>query len=144
MKERVFPNVIMDSTPGSSCLLWTGARNGGGYGQVLNQGVHRILYEMVHGPIPKPLTLDHLCRVRRCVNPRHMEAVTLKENLLRGEGPPAQNARKTHCRRGHLLDDDNLDAYALSKGRRACKQCRTIYRRRLYVANKLNRIGVEG
>src|SRR3989304_2992011 len=75
-----------------------------GYGRVWCNGrmqmVHRLIYEALVGPIPNGLTIDHLCRVRRCVNPDHMEPVTMLVNCLRGEGPTAKQARQTHCKNG--------------------------------------------
>jgi len=83
---------------------------------------HRYSYEAFVGPIPEGLTLDHLCRVRNCVNPEHLEPVSLKENLLRGDSSPAHNARKTHCMRGHALSGDNLYINP-GTGYRACRTC---------------------
>jgi hypothetical protein len=65
---------------------------------------HRFAYTVSVGPIPHGMQLDHLCRVRNCVNPDHLEVVTCRENLLRGMGLIATNAHKTHCLRGHSLE----------------------------------------
>lgn len=65
-------------------------------------------------------TIDHLCRNRGCVNPLHLQAVPMRENTLRGFGPSAENARKTHCKRGHEFTPENT---YLHDGRRICKQC---------------------
>lgn len=107
-----------------SCWLWTLAKNTGGYGvwtvdrrQFL---VHRLAYELWVGEIPPGLTVDHLCRVRSCCNPAHLEIVTRGENSLRGDGPAAVNARKTHCPKGHPYDETNT---CLSGGRRYCLAC---------------------
>jgi hypothetical protein len=62
---------------------------------------HRVIYEYLVGPIPDGLSIDHLCRVRHCVNPAHLEPVTHRENVLRGQAPTAVNGRKTRCKRGH-------------------------------------------
>ena len=89
------------------CWLWRASRDRSGYGRFKAAtgvvGAHRVAYELLVGPIPDGLTLDHLCRVRHCVNPEHLEPVTHRENTLRGTGPTAENARKTHCLRGHAL-----------------------------------------
>jgi hypothetical protein len=103
----------------SGCWEWTACKIKTGYGRVqMKEGpklAHRIIYELLVGPIPEGLTLDHLCRNRSCVNPSHLEPVTMRENCLRGTGPTAINARKTHCIRGHIL---------LLKGKqRICKEC---------------------
>lgn len=94
--------------PNSGCVLWLGTVSRGGYSMLSVGGRptygHRAAYEAVNGPIPGGLDLDHLCRVRSCINPRHLEAVTRKVNCLRGISLPAQNSRKTHCLRGHPID----------------------------------------
>ena len=73
------------------CWLWQGAINTNGYGNFHNKGrtvkAHRFAYEICVGEIPKGLTIDHLCRVRHCVNPSHLEPVTMRENFLRGDRP---------------------------------------------------------
>ena len=112
-----------------TCWLWTGARSSG-YGRFRVGGriiyAHRWSYEQVHGPIPDGLEIDHLCRVRHCVNPADLEVVTSRENTLRGYGITSFHAQQTHCKRGHLFDKDNT--YNPSPGRqaasRACRICR--------------------
>ena len=90
------------------CWLWLGAIHGGGYGAFSHAGkqhvAHRFAYEDLIGPIPDGLTIDHLCRIRPCVNPWHLEPVTMRENILRGESPSAQHARRSLCAQGHPLD----------------------------------------
>jgi hypothetical protein len=92
------------------CWLWTGTRSHG-YGRFgLGQEsllAHRIAWELANGPVPDGLELDHLCRVTVCVNPAHLEAVTHRENTLRGEGPTARHARLTHCPKGHEYSSAN-------------------------------------
>ena len=86
-----------------SCWLWTAHTNTKGYGMFhidskQSETVsHRFSYELLKGKIPDGMVLDHLCRVRSCVNPDHLEIVTWKENALRGYGPSAINARKQNC-----------------------------------------------
>ena len=84
---------------------------------------HRYAYELVIGPIPKGLTLDHLCRVRGCVNPGHLEPVTQRENTLRGTSPVAANPGKTHCPSGHPYKKPHL--YINKRGGRQCLTCIT-------------------
>lgn len=102
------------------CWLWTGAVNSAGYGQIRQGGrihyVHRLSYEDAHGPIPDGFQIDHLCRVRNCLRPEHLEAVTPGENTRRGEP-----ARRTHCPRGH--EYDLLNTYIDGNGRRVCRAC---------------------
>lgn len=112
----------------TGCWEWAGRRRSG-YGRVYHNGrtvqAHRLAYTLANGPIPSGLTIDHLCRNRACVNPAHLEAVTMRVNILRGMSPPAKNARKTRCVRGHLLAGSNLVEYALPRRRcRACMQLR--------------------
>jgi hypothetical protein len=83
---------------------------------------HRVAYESVHGPIPPGLVIDHLCRNPACINVEHMEAVSDRVNILRGTSPSAENARKTHCVRGHDLAGDNLRILSTT-GERVCKAC---------------------
>jgi len=121
--------VKVDKTDG--CWLWTGCMTKpagkNGYGQIRLDGrmqvAHRIAYELLVGPIPDGLDLDHLCRTRLCVNPAHLEPVTPYENLRRGESPAARHMRKTHCNRGHELAGDNLCIVNGGKSRR-CKRCK--------------------
>lgn len=89
---------------------------------------HRVAYELCIGPIPTGLTIDHLCRNTRCVNPKHLEAVTLRENILRGTGPTAHNAAKSACRRGHPFDAVKKSVRHVE---RRCYQCdRESYRKK--------------
>lgn len=79
-----------------TCWLWTASKKSNGYGEYWDKGklhrAHKFLWEKLNGPVPTGLQLDHLCRVRSCVNPKHLEAVTSRVNLLRGEGITAQRA----------------------------------------------------
>lgn len=111
----------------ADCWLWTGTLKLDGYGTFwdpnLRQGLraHRLSYQAHVGPIPEGLVIDHLCRVRNCVNPRHLEAVTNRVNTLRGVGPTAVQAEKTHCDRGHPLSGANL---YMDGAWRRCIACR--------------------
>ena len=108
------------------CWLWTAATENG-YGRFHFEGAmrwaHRIAWVLFVGLIPEELELDHLCRVRHCVNPEHLEPVTHRENVLRGDGGPAVNAKKTYCPQGHPLEGENLVARSLRRGKRECRTC---------------------
>lgn len=118
----------------NGCLIWTGSRLRG-YGKHSFKGkrvmAHRIAYEIVVGPIPNGLTLDHLCRTRPCIWPFHMEPVTNRVNILRGVGLSAVNATKTHCKRGHPFDEENTHLFKTRWGTvgRACKACQRDWHR---------------
>lgn len=121
----------------NGCIEWVGGLNWKGYGKVAIGGrtkvAHRVAYELLVGPIPDGLTLDHLCRNRACVNPEHLEPVTNRENILRGTAPSAMNAAKTHCPQGHPYDEANT--YVSAKGSRHCRQCHA-ERQRQYLARR--------
>lgn len=110
-----------------NCWNWVSSKNLKGYGQFWYNDkpvyAHRFSYELFKGDIPKGMTLDHLCRNHSCVNPEHLEAVTSKENILRGVGTAAIHARKTHCPRGHELKEPNLLKSQLKRGQRNCRIC---------------------
>lgn len=116
--------------PATGCWLWHGAIGGTGYAHARIDGrtqpVHRVIYELLVGPIPSGLQIDHLCRVRHCVNPDHLEPVTHAENWRRGEGgAPQQQAAMTHCMYGHPLDEANTYRYHGHRQCRACKKLRS-------------------
>lgn len=124
--------VKLDKHGPNGCWLWHAALSTTGYGKYSHEGVvsqaHRVAYEDAKGPIPAGLDLDHLCRVRACVNPDHLEPVTRRVNTLRGETVAAANAVKTHCLRGHPLEGDNVYIQVSRSGHpeRSCKTCRRL------------------
>ena len=131
MDKREFARFETKIEYRGECWLWTGAINANtGYGAFSvklpnnkwnQRGAHRIAYAHWVGPIPVGLWLDHLCRVRRCVNPKHLEPVTPRENILRGEGSSADRARQTHCLRGHEFTPENTYR---PQGTRQCRECK--------------------
>ena len=124
LPERFWAKV--EPEPNTGCWLWVGACDRGGYPRLLVGRspalAYRLAYEHTVGSIPSGLEIDHLCRVRCCVNPHHLEAVTTRENTLRSEAFVAKNAKKTHCPRGHQYD------ILVDTGRpilaRGCRVCR--------------------
>jgi len=108
----------------------------GGYGRInVNQrprSAHVLAYEWLVGPIAEGLQIDHLCRRRECVNPAHLEPVSQRVNLLRGETLTARNAAVTHCPAGHPYDDENT--YRRPDGSRKCRTCHRDAERKRYAA----------
>ena len=115
--------------PNSGCWLWLGAMTGNRYGSIKfkqkSAPVHRVSYTVFKGEIPAGFEIDHLCRVKCCINPDHLEAVLHKVNLLRGKSPSANNARKTHCSHGHAFTPENTYIQP-SNGGRLCRICKRI------------------
>jgi hypothetical protein len=115
-----------------ACWHWAASKDTHGYGHIRLDykltKAHRASYEHFVGPIPTELQLDHLCRNRGCVNPKHLEPVTVRENVLRGNGGGA-HARKTHCIHGHEYTPENtykqtyVNKDGLQSGR-SCRECK--------------------
>lgn len=131
--DRLAAKVSID--PESGCWLFTGYRTPNGYGRFSINGnaiyAHRAAYMLHVGPIPDGLVIDHLCRVRSCVNPQHLEATTQQENILRGESLSAVGLRTNRCKHGHEYTGANT--HILPDGKRRCRRCNAD-RRREYVA----------
>ncbi len=121
LEERLWKYVIPE--PMSGCWICMSYQREDGYcnfrmtvdGIYKTKLAHVVSYEFYIGPVPEGFYLDHKCRVRCCVNPRHLEPVTFAENILRGFSPAAIYARRTHCKNGHLLDNSISD--------RTCQVC---------------------
>lgn len=134
---RFFPKVQLQD---NGCATWQATKNGVGYGVIWDAKqqkkvyAHRWSYEYFIGPIPEGWEIDHLCRNRACVNPDHLEAVTHRENILRGTAPPAVNINKTHCPKGHALSGANLKRKP--NGHRECRTCANHNWNRAYHARK--------
>lgn len=114
----------------NGCWIWFGAK-GRGYGVISFDGkgrvAHRLAYELLHGPVPKGLELDHVCKNGLCVNPAHLEPVTHSENCRRGLHSDILKKRAaliSHCPRGHEYAGDNL--YLTPEGHRECRKCNRI------------------
>jgi hypothetical protein len=134
-QDRFAKTVDMDLDGG--CWAWTRPLRPNGYGEFTvgreQHTAHRWAYLLFVGPIEDGLVVDHLCRNRACVNPDHLELVTNAENVLRGEGHSAENARKTTCLRGHDLP---LDHPRTPADRRVCLVCKSAESKRWNEANR--------
>jgi len=141
MWEDIFSRYIPE--PNSGCFLWVGPVNTYGYGYLWDERrrdtlyAHRVAYEDRFGPISRGKQIDHKCRVRCCINPDHLEEVTVKENVLRGTGHSAENARKLACKRGHVFDEKNT--YWMAPNKRSCRACHVLKQRK-YMAQKRNQL----
>lgn len=123
--DRFMSKVVWNGDE-AECWDWQAAKTASGYGKFSTSHdswalAHRVSHEMFEGEIPAGLTIDHLCRNRGCVNPAHLEAVTIGENVLRGTAPAALHAKKTHCPAGHPYDEANT--YRARNGQRVCRAC---------------------
>lgn len=123
LPDRILIKIDLD--PVNGCWIWTGAfvRE---YPQVYWEGgpkrAHRVFYEVLVGPIPAGLVIDHLCKLKACCNPAHLEPTTIEENTRRGSvGRP----KLTHCCRGHPYDEVNTRTCGTT-GRRFCRACQKI------------------
>lgn len=131
LRQRLLSKAVVDWDTG--CWIWTASINMHGYGQIsvkCSDGkfrprrAHRVSYQMLMGPIPDGLQLDHLCRNRACINPAHLEPVTNRENTIRGDGPSINSRRlrgRTHCKNNHPFDESNT--YIDPLGKRVCRAC---------------------
>lgn len=152
MKPKILQRVRVAEESG--CWEWIGTLNADGYGKVvvgykdeprqpIKSFAHRVAFQAWRGPITQGLELDHLCRNRKCCNPEHLELVTRKENVRRGDLPrfmKEKAANQTHCYKGHELSGDNSVLQGPDKKNRVCRTCRAQRQReRYYKSEKQNR-----
>ena len=136
-KERVLLKLKLDN---KGCWIWYGRKNEAGYGLFRGRGAHRAVYEMFIGEIPKGLELDHLCKIKDCVNPNHLDLVTREENMRRADlsnnGKHLAEAQriKTHCPQNHPYIPENIYYEKTSYGgiARRCKICQNAKSKKYY------------
>lgn len=148
LSERINNSYLIND---KGCWIWQKTLSAAGYG-VLTIGsradgsrrlayAHRVSFELFKGDLDPDLSIDHLCRTTTCINPDHLEQVTIGENVRRGFGKWKQNASKTYCIRGHKYTEDNTRKLPSKFGfeRRQCRSCEPIWR-----ARKLRRKQMAG
>lgn len=144
LQDRITNNVKIDD---NGCWLWQRRITDKGYGQMwlttaykkgVTTAAHRVSYMAFKGSIPENLQIDHLCKVRNCVNPEHLEAVTAAENVYRSNALYKQQMARTHCPQGHEYTDDNIYRYKTQAGGvcRNCKICMKSRTKARYQAKK--------
>lgn len=130
LQDKIMP------CPTTGCWIWIGAASENGYGNAKiaktrkRASTHRMVYELLIGPIPEGLHIDHLCRLRSCCNPLHMEPVTPAENILRGFSVAAIAKRRSCCLNGHEYTEENT---RIRHGKRHCRECE---RKRALIARR--------
>lgn len=141
MKESSLSNYWSKTDRGGgvdSCWNWLAYKNIRGYGVIRfngkNEQAHRVSYREFFGDIEKGFELDHRCKNTSCVNPYHLEAVSHRENVLRGNSPAALHAKKIACYKGHQFSKENT--WFFDGGRRRCRIC-TLERNRKYEKRRI-------
>ena len=134
LPDRFWTKVVVVD---SGCWEWQAKRSFDGYGVFKLERrpvrAHRLTYQILVGPISPSLEIDHLCRNPACVLPAHLEAVTHRENMLRGVSPVARRVRQAACMRGHVFDKANT--YIAANRSRHCRRCTNQRARIQYWAN---------
>lgn len=143
LKDRILASIEIDD---NECWIWQKFIRPNGYGEIgagkgRSNYAHRVAYEEWVGPIPEGLQIDHLCRVRSCCNPEHLEPVTGKVNVLRSESFAAIYAKATHCTQGHEFTPENTYIRP-GRGGRDCRECRREAIRKGHKARAKMQVGV--
>lgn len=137
--ERIERGIVR--VPESGCWVWVKAVNSLGYGRITTNSIvenaHRASYKAFVGEIPNGLEIDHLCKVRCCVNPDHLEAVTRYENMRRSSVWQYRK-NKSHCQRGHELTNDNRYTAPSLGNKYLCRACKTMRERGLLPKGEMN------
>lgn len=137
LPDRFWSRVRVDD---AGCWIWTGAHLASGYGSFRWEGrpqvSHRVAWTVLVGSINPERQMDHLCRVRACCNPTHLEPVTQAENLRRGEGFSGRNAAKDSCPAGHAYTPENTYSRPSAPTTRECRICRKVNRARHYAKER--------
>ena len=127
--QEIIDRFISKIDKTETCWLWTAYTSKSGYGNFCPKWkestltAHRFSYTYFKGNIPQEMTVDHICRIRHCVNPDHLRLLTRIENVMIGEGPAAENARKLLCHNGHTKFKEILVKDRKSGKRRYCMEC---------------------
>ncbi len=136
VRDRTLAKIVVSS---SGCWEWQGGKDKRGYGKVSNDGrdvfAHRLIWAIERGALPVGLEPAHLCRNRSCCNPDHLEWVTHRENVIRGDSPSAISLRSNCCHRGHEFTPDNTKVR--NDGYRQCRTCFNEWKRQRYHTRKL-------
>ncbi len=119
----------------NKCWEWNGYVKSNGYGEVKFRDetigskrwyAHRLSYLVFNGNLPDGLDIHHVCENRKCVNPKHLKAVTRRENLMASDTEARRRAMQTHCKRGHIFDKTNTYNQK-SNGKRTCRKCQCLH-----------------
>lgn len=133
-RPRLKKRLLSHRKISKGCWIWTAyvQKNGYGWSNInhkISVSSHRLSYLVYIGDIPEGYCIHHICRVKACFNPKHLQAVTVKEHLKLDEHPAYLASQKTHCIRGHEFNEENT---FWKKGRRICRACRRVYNNEIY------------
>lgn len=136
-KNKILKKILIN--PNTGCWEWQGYIDHDGYARTeviggKNKFVHRLSYEAFIESIPANMSIDHICRNKKCCNPKHLQILSIRENLLLGESPAAKNINKTHCKHGHIFDEENTRHI---RGERVCKTCSYETQKRYQLKKKM-------